>query len=774
MARARILESLQLARRPGGYEIVIHFTTAIRYLRHSPIGEAQEIHISIEPLQVGPVDEGGFSRRESLRLPPELPIPLLAIDFEGDREEQPVVNVRFARKLPFRVRQGDDFRSLRIELPITGPAAYAIQLGSSDSPQLQRVVPAPAAIAGRQLYAVPSGGGGAGAVLYRVGFFATRSEAATALSQISSRIPGAWIVEVTGPEVRGAPEHRVPPERLFVSPVAPEPELPAPGPLPDAAPEVAQSPMLAEARRAIAKGELERAVLALSALLSEPEGPETPDALELLALVRERKGQLAHAKAEYDEYLRRYPKGPGAERVRQRVEALVSARAAAPAPLASAPEPSSWKPRGEIFGSLSGLYRRDSSITGLEGEVVDQSFAQGDVFVEARGRTDRFDLRSQLSGGYLYDLEQGMSGDELRVSSLFTEISDRDLELVGSLGRRSQSDAGVLGRYDGARLGKRFWKNFELGLTGGFPVDVSNSSAFETQRYFTGTSLDAEWLGGELESQTFFLHQKVGSRIDRSAIGGELRYFADGIQGFALVDYDVQFQSLNLAQLVGGWQLDDATFLHFTTDYRNSPLLTLSNALQGQPVDDLDSLQLLLAGGETLGDLARDRTARALTLGAGASRRIGSHLQLALDVTASRLGSMPASATGPVEAFASTGFEFSTFAQLIVNDLWLDGDLGILGLGYLDADSRDSLRLSLDARVPIFRELRFRPSLDIDYRFHAAPAVDELEITPALRFDYRLWRSLYLDAQAGVQARLRSGFADEWGYFTEASVRFDF
>lgn len=143
-------------------------------------------------------------------------------------------------------------------------------------------------------------------------------------------------------------------------------------------------------------------------------------------------------------------------------------------------------------------------------------------------------------------------------------------------------------------------------------------------------------------------------------------------------------------------------------------------------------------------------------------------------MTTSRLGSTPASLTGPVEAFPSTGFEFSYFGQVIANDLWLDGDLLILSLRFFDGDTRDAVRLSLDARIPIFGELRFRPSFDVEYDFQNAPAEDEIELTPALRFDYRLWRSLYLDAQTGVEARLHSGFSDEWGYFVEASARYDF
>ena len=53
----------------------------------------------------------------------------------------------------------------------------------------------------------------------------------------------------------------------------------------------------------------------LTRLLRQPEYPGRAEAQELIGLVRERAGQLAHAKVEYQEYLRRYPNGAAAARV---------------------------------------------------------------------------------------------------------------------------------------------------------------------------------------------------------------------------------------------------------------------------------------------------------------------------------------------------------------------------------------------------------------------------------------------------------------------------
>ncbi len=83
--------------------------------------------------------------------------------------------------------------------------------------------------------------------------------------------------------------------------------------------------MLRDARVALEKHEYPQAVDLLTTLLRQPEYPARADAQELLGLVRERGGQLAQAKAEYEDYLRRYPDRPGAVRVRGRLQALAAA-----------------------------------------------------------------------------------------------------------------------------------------------------------------------------------------------------------------------------------------------------------------------------------------------------------------------------------------------------------------------------------------------------------------------------------------------------------------
>jgi len=79
----------------------------------------------------------------------------------------------------------------------------------------------------------------------------------------------------------------------------------------------------------MAKKDYSHAIALYTKILAYPNHPYRQDAQEYLGLARERNGQLAQAKAEYEAYLKLYPKGEGADRVRQRLTGLITAKAPA-------------------------------------------------------------------------------------------------------------------------------------------------------------------------------------------------------------------------------------------------------------------------------------------------------------------------------------------------------------------------------------------------------------------------------------------------------------
>ncbi|MFQ5472680.1 MAG: tol-pal system YbgF family protein, partial [Dehalococcoidia bacterium] len=454
-----------------------------------------------------------------------------------------------------------------------------------------------------------------------------------------------------------------------------------------------------EGRRAMTAGEYDRAVHIFTKVASRSDDTDAEVAQELLGLARERLGQLAHAKAEYETYLERHPDGTGADRVRQRLDALVTARPEKP----DTPAPRQADPVEqqrldfESFGSIYAGYRRQSLFLRGDPELLTDSSFFTDLHVETRVRTDNYSLRTQMTGGYRREFLAGGS-DETRTNSLFIEAQDHPRGLLGSLGRRSLSTAGILGRFDGLRLEFDVGERWTLGTTAGFPVDSATDNSIQTHVTFAGINLDVAKLLETVDAQIYAIGQWDGRLTDRVAVGTELRYFDSGRFAAIFVDYDLYFTELNLAQFVGNWQVTPSTLLTAFLDHRLVPTLTTRNALQGQQADGLAEMLERLSEAD-LKDLARDRTARTTTISLGVNRSLSDQLQLSADFSAVDYSGTRGSAG--VDAIEGVGFDFSYSTNLIWNDFLKPAGLGIAGLRFFDGSENDLLTATLDGRYPI-------------------------------------------------------------------------
>src|SRR5262249_45007025 len=156
-----------------------------------------------------------------------------------------------------------------------------------------------------------------------------------------------------------------------------------------------------EARKALRARHYPEAIEMFTKLQRQPEFAERAEVQELLGLARERAGEIAQAKAEYEEYLRRYPKGPAAERVRTRLRIL---RAATTGNRNGVFDGSAGSGRGwNISGGVTQLYQRDTFDYSLAGplgtnppsRVVENAiFSDADVFARRIG--DRVDFAFRL------------------------------------------------------------------------------------------------------------------------------------------------------------------------------------------------------------------------------------------------------------------------------------------------------------------------------------------------------------------------------------------
>jgi tetratricopeptide (TPR) repeat protein len=676
---------------------------------------------------------------------------------------------------------------------------FAVQLHAGPSAEPLPSLPTLETLARHRVYAVPFEKDGVRWRRLRLGFFDTRDAAEAARDELEGAFPGAWVVEVSRSErvasersalaaparpalasaVASASGGDEAPAALASEPVdtpaAPEP-VPAPQPGPGGPEPAPAAPpggsadrvtlLMEEGRRGMTAGEFDRAAAAFAEVLALPENERSAEAKELLGLAWERSGRPDRARAEYEEYLERHPEGDDAQRVRQRLDALLTARATPPAKLREArATEDSWY---DVFGSVSTFYRRDRVPSG-DGDLEDFSSQLVDLFLGVRAQTRGYDLQAEASGNYRYDLSDGDFGDESRMSSLFLDFSDLDGPLSGRFGRQWSNAGGVLGRFDGGQLSYRLGGPWKVSAVGGFPVDTFISNTADSDRYFYGLSAGVEQLAERIDAEIFATQWIADGYTDRIGVGAEVRYFREGRLLAGLVDYDVYFGELNTAQLLGNWLVTPSTSFNLLVDYRNVSILTNTNALVGQPLTlgDLDLPE------SEIESLAEDRTARATLATLGATQRLGDRFQLVGDASVSEFSSTDTS--GGIEGFEGTGREYSYSMQLIASSLIGDSDVQTLGLRYIDAQEIDAFVVLVNGYYPLTRSVRARPGV-ILLRRKLEEDDDILTIRPLLGFDYRIWRFTF-DVEGSYEWSDRESVPearDDRRFTLQFGVRYDF
>lgn len=512
--------------------------------------------------------------------------------------------------------------------------------------------------------------------------------------------------------------------------------------------------LLEQARIAFTAGEYSKTIQLTTAILESPKSNESQDALELLGLARERNGQIAHAKAEYEKYLVLYPDGEDAKRVSQRLAGLITATSNPTTIASSTQRKKSIKPTGwQSVGSFSQYYYRDERSIDDEDNLVDLSSLISTFDMRSRKRTEDYDHRFQITGDHAYDFLDKES--EGRFSRLFYEIIDRENNNTFKIGRQTYSEGGVLGLFDGAVLGLGVTQKSRVNAAAGYLLDIEDLLNFNYTKDRKFASLNVDF-GNEFRNwdiSFYFIQQMVDEIIDRQAVGGEVRYFKSTFNIFNLIDYDISYDELNIFLFNANWVFPQQGTLFTTVDIRKVPYLSTSNALQGQPFQTMDEL-LSMFSEEELRQLASDRTATSHTFTLGGSKQLNGFLkghgqyQISGDFTYNTISEMPAS--GGVPALPGTGDNYFVGGQFIGSSIIKRGDTSIFSLRLGFTDISDDLTVTFDTRYPITEKFRFNPRLQ--YFRREGTENDNLLTTFRLsaKADYRIWHRMLVEAEVGL------------------------
>jgi hypothetical protein len=783
MAAQGLVANTRVTESATGATLEINFNCKVNYEQHEPQqgGDVLRVFLTTTSICNGVAPSAAQSRGRFRPARADL-ARLTDLEYNGDSASGPMLTLNFSEPVTYEVDAANlTFRLLihislnpaasvtearprpnvlhrRVERPEPEKATYVVNLVSyrriptiADAANLtlqpdQRVFYTEALVDGTRWYRL------------RIGDFESAAAAGQVLQAFKDRYPEAWID--TYDDASFSVDLTVAAKAAAANPI----DTGSDEPSPDTG-EVSQGgdqaiskvdELMNEAKRTMIAGDRPRAIQIYTKVLQLPPHPRHPEAQELLALAREKNGQIAHAKAEYQRYLSLYADKEGAARVAQRLAALIagdmqvqqlanSGSGAAPARRSKAPN--DW--RVQTF--FSQYYRRDANQLTDQEEIISQSALYSDVNVDARRRGERYDFQSRLSLGYRKDFldRTGVSasaGDQSRVSYAYADLADAKTGLRGRIGRQSRNTGGVLGRFDGINLGYQANERLLVNATVGKPAYSANDGV-DSARTFYGASLNYGPLWDGLELGLFFIQQNIEGMDDRRAVGGEFRYFGENKSAWGQVDYDMLYGELGSAFLQASWRLGSRFTVHGSIDQRHSPFLSTGNALIGQPVLTFAELTDIFSEDE-LRQLGLDRSPTSRTFSLGASYTLSPRLQLSVDANDSAIDASPASG-GVLETPASNYRYFST--NLVASGLLSEGDVSILGLRYSDSDTSNVMSVTLDSRMPFGGSWRINPRLRVDRRERLNDANLEWIYTPGLRLQYRRSQKLRIELEAGKQ-----------------------
>jgi SPOR domain len=715
---SRLIDVIDIDERDSQVDVTLQFNCSLHYAGHAPANEGPEVRLRLRVDRdcgvTGSLAAGGEITTEIPPISGPRGI-IAAARLESSLGGEVTLTLTWAKPESFVLAQGASASGMRIRLLRTrgeeksrvlvterGETAsnYAVNLESQRTPFEPGAVETATQRLQTKAFVSEVESGGEKWYRLRVGPFDQRTVAEGVLRTASKDYPRAWLAvgddSITNDPNAAVAEPPLPPvEQMGIDPPL------DPGQL---------NSLLNQAHKAMRARDYPQAVQVLTKLQRQPEFPERAEVQELLGLARERSGEVAQAKAEYEEYLRRYPKGPAVDRIRTRLRILRAASVAGRTGGFGNTEDADhgWK----VSGGASQLFRRDSYGTDLNGPlfstVVENAiFTDADLFAHRDGERFNTDIRTNF--GYAKNfLPRDIDGatDRVRITTAFLDLNDKLLDLRGRVGRQTTINDGNFGIFDGAKVSYRFLPSWTVRATVGMPVDNSGDGV-ETDRRFETLAVDFAPALSHWDTSVYVTQQRNDGLKDRQAVGAQVQYARPNLSVVSYVDYDTGYQSLNALVLLGTLQLPARWQLTADLEHRNAPLITTENALIGQPFNTVAQLEKIFSA-EQIFDLARDRTPVLSTYSLSALKQLGERWQTIFDVFYTKLSDTPAS--GGVEPFTGTqGNDISYQAQLIGSSLLRQNDFNQVIVRYDTTPTYNLLGWQFISRYPIFGAWRAGP-----------------------------------------------------------------
>jgi len=732
---AQVLDRVEIVETPTAAEIHIVFNTRALYLRHTPAQQGDLIRLFLD---FPDLDRSIRFARELVASPPSDLIPKFNVTFPDQGTNG--LSIRFAKPVRFRVSQREIRNYSRIVISV-----------KLDRPALPPPLPQ------------------------------------------EVEVPPSAPPDATGPK-----------QSFDVPPFSPGMNV-----------ETYAEDLMKLGRKALNAGENEKALQIFNALLNLPPNKQSQGAQEWVGVARQRNREYVKAKAEYELYLKLYPQGEEAVRVQQRLAVLEETINQ----LAQAKKGRPTKKRDEmrVYGSAYSYYYGGYSQTKITDKIAnsttnfnnqDQSLLQSAFDVTGRYLKDEYDNKLVVRGTQSYDLlaTSDTRRNISRLRALYYEHSSQDSYLV-RVGRQPGNQGGILDfRFDGAWVRYTAVPQFlNVNFLAGQPRQFSLSSNFvpddprnfraDLKRYFYGVNVDIGPIGQAWNGNLYAINQMVNGVVDRRAVGTELRYAANGMNAFGLLDYDVSYNVLNVAMLNGSWVTEGTTYT-LLADHRKTPYLQTSNALFGTPNATLETINT--SNESLLREQAKAVTATSDLFLVGLLHSVAKDWQLGGDVRLNRISGTgntncliikPGTSTLFLDPNATTDAACSLSAQPGTGNIWtytaqviggnfpFESTTFVANASYISSPAYRGQSLTLNSLARLGPQLQFDTFVLL---YHQTTSINNLElyrVTPTVRLDYRFFDSWTFETTGGVERTLEdssTGKTSTWREFFFFGFRWDF
>jgi hypothetical protein len=602
-----------------------------------------------------------------------------------------------------------------------------------------------------------------------LGFFNSRQQAVLVLNNLQKSYEGAWLRTATADEIKTASGKAMP--AVAVKKPASSSKT-SPGNNSTLTDKQLDS-LMQRAKNDFKDENYSQAIRYLTAILSAGEHKYSMEALELLGLSRQRNGQNAHAVAIYQEYLEKYPTSEGAVRVNQRLTGLITSTRAPREQITMEADQDKAISETTTYGSFSQFYAKDTSETDGIDAVVTRSQLITFLDLTTLHQTSSFDHRFQIIAEDTYDFIDETESNFFRFIELYYDLGSRRTGTSGRIGRQALRIGGLVRRFDGISAGYQLTPGMRLNALAGYPVDIADYSSINQHKSFYGFTFETGTFLEHWDMNLFYFDQSIDGVDDLSSIGTEIRYNDRTRSVFGMLDYNLDYNELNILQLNANLLFDRGRVAYMNAFMRKVPSLATSNALIGRPEGSIDEL-LKNLNIEQIYQLARDRTADSSTITFGGSQPISEKLQVNADITFAKVEATVDS--GGVPATPSTGTDYFISTQIVGNNLILKRDTGVLGLRYLDTELAYTWSIIANTRIPVSRHWRVNPRIQYDIR-NASDERSQNRLRLIFRTDYRYMNKIRLDFEIGygtIREDSSSQAGDINSLFYTAGYRWDF